>query len=639
MNTVSLSAVMIALIALAPVAGCGGDPQGPGDRSISVALTVIPSPALPGEPVRVVINANPNGVDVESFVVTTTGLVEGVETLLVYASGPVEMSSWWDLPWDPPEGTVEFHVEAEGGGVTGTAEALLEVKDELPPDISALRSLPENVATAGSGLSFQVGANDNAGIRKISWAWEGATAGVDSSVFEPVKEVARSIVISIPAAAALGDSIVMRAGAIDVAGNESVAEKTLRIGDTAEPTASVEVGPYSPFVPGDTALLTVHGSDDHSLAWVGYELEGPAGHRDSARVQGAEASHEFRLEVVPEWVGTSRIRPFARDEWENRGTPFLPQPDFAVVDAERDPIRIVDVGGSVHDLAYDPVRERVYVSLTSEQRIVAVSLADATVERTWDVPGYPRGLDLTRGGDTLAVGLSDLVNGQTLALIDLVGGGVSTTRFDFPPGESAGAYDLRVLSNGKLIAILHTEVWEFDLATNVSRQRTEVGTNGGQIPAPSPLAQSLARSHDREILLVYLGGSCCPFRAHLYEAARDVFTPAIDIPGEEYQASPSTDATGTRFLISRQLFDAGLSLLAELAPFGIETSSPTALTPDAGSAYIATRFGYVEVATADRGVIREAVLPGQPERLWVLPDDATMVAAWGTSLGMVNLAP
>src|SRR5438094_8636233 len=75
------------------------------------------------------------------------------------------------------------------------------------------------------------------------------------------------------------------------------------------------------FVPTDTLEISVTGSDETALAWIGYELGSPAGVRDSAAVSGTGAQHSFRVALRAEWAESRiSVSAIAQDAGGNRGT-------------------------------------------------------------------------------------------------------------------------------------------------------------------------------------------------------------------------------------------------------------------------------------------------------------------------------
>ena len=385
--------------------------------------------------------------------------------------------------------------------------------------------------------------------------------------------------------------------------------------------------------PGDPLRVTVHGKDDQSLAWIGYQLGPPANVRDSAAASGNTADAAFDRFVTVQWSGTVAVTVFARDAWGHLTETAL-RP-LRIGDFPTRPTRTLTLSGRLLDLAYDASRGRLYLSDGQAMQISVVELAPFGQSAPIMLPGRPGGLDLSTGADSLLIALRDSVY---MAVADLVRGTVDTVRLPVPSGGPPQWPDrLRVMGNGKVLVSLTFDgsgfngaLAEYDLTDGSALLRSDAG-KAGQLTEST----LLTRTQDREHLLLLIDGSCCPVEAQLYTGVSDGLSAPLPTVSRS-AASVSTDATGAHWLIGQTVFDAGLSAVRSFTPSAY-TFGPTALAPNGSTIYLGIEGGFLIVDTTD-GTVREEVRLGvTPERLVALPDGATVVAAAGPNVLLVDL--
>jgi hypothetical protein len=99
--------------------------------------------------------------------------------------------------------------------------------------------------------------------------------------------------------------------------------------DSVPPNVSVNINGPRVIAAGDSLHILVDGSDAFGLSWLGYQVSGPAGRRDSAKVTGFYNQTEFAIRAESAWVATpATVTLFARDVVGNVGT--LPLTGFTV---------------------------------------------------------------------------------------------------------------------------------------------------------------------------------------------------------------------------------------------------------------------------------------------------------------------
>src|SRR2546430_4871775 len=109
---------MLWLGAVGTIAGsaCSGDTAGPAP-GITVALSVQPALAEPGDTVRVPATAIPAGdVVVDVIRVTVSGLISRSDSVRSSGSGSQSFAQAYVLPFQPGNGAVSFVATARGGG-------------------------------------------------------------------------------------------------------------------------------------------------------------------------------------------------------------------------------------------------------------------------------------------------------------------------------------------------------------------------------------------------------------------------------------------------------------------------------------------------------------------------------------------
>jgi len=384
--------------------------------------------------------------------------------------------------------------------------------------------------------------------------------------------------------------------------------------DRLPPVVQAVVAPSgaAAFVPTDTLQISVTGSDETALAWIGYELGSPAGVRDSAAVSGTGAQHSFRVALRAEWAESRiSVSAIAQDAGGNRGTRL--QTPIEVINAVRRPMVGVRLPAQPYDVAYDAPRGRLYVSIPDSNRLVVVDLASRSLAPPILLWGRPWGLDLTPSGDSLVVALR---RGFSLALVNLLTGFVDTLALNMTGGLGEGPARVCVMKNRKVLYITDfdgfgygNDIRKFDLQTRAD----SVVFAGFGIDQYG----FIARDQRREYGIVLDNRS-----ASFYSAISNSFGSVLQTTGEHF---PSVAADSSlHWLVGNTLYDRDLNLIVNLHPPGYEYG-PTAFSPDGRTAFLAAYRSYFRVPVPS-AVGPRVFVPLTPQRLWYLADRDVVVA-------------
>jgi len=581
---------------------CSGDSAGLWP-SIAVSISVQPDPSLPGDTLRVAVTAVPSGGAVVDVIrLSAAGLVTAADSMHFSGDGPQSHTWTYALPYLPPSGDVAFSAAAQGGGVSAIDRDTVAVADLVPPELTALDATPI-VLVPTDTVTVTYSASDNAGLWWTVVRISGAFTATDSVDHAFAKQVSRAVRIPVPASATMGSTFTVNVIAADPAlHRDSAVSAPIQVNDLVPPSVNgVASGPEPvlTFVPNDTLRLAVNASDNYKLAWVGYRIGAPASLRDSVAVTTRNASQSFTV-LIPSsgWLGTQTVMGFARDSAGHLVQASLG--NATVVPGSRRPTFVFPLNGGIPDLVYDSARDVVYFSEPSLNRVRVFSLGTKSFAGPINLFSRPWGLDLTPGGDSLVVTLSQ---SKSLAIVNLQNRQVDTANLPLNPNGNPSLAYVRVMANRKAFVATPDDggvLWELDLGTLSRRVRTDAS-----VTAIVPMA----RAGDGSRLLVIGDNSCCPESGSLYLSATDTF--AISGPtADRYGPRVSADRSGSRFLVDESLFDGSLNLIQTFTSSTFTLGRSSALSPDGLSAYLAVDSGYVKVRTAD-GVVVDTVRTGQ----------------------------
>lgn len=290
------------------------------------------------------------------------------------------------------------------------------------------------------------------------------------------------------------------------------------------------------------------------------------------------------------------------------------------------------------DIAYDSKRNLLYLAEPSFAQIGVLSLASLQFQAPIATgPNRPTGLDLTVSQDSLVVSLPEA---RALGVIDLTRNTRAVTSVSLTIENFANRRPdiLRVMAGNRVIVALTFDgsgfggqVLEYNLATRTQRLRTEVGINQNVTELTR-----LARSTDRQRLLLLLDDSCCPLLGFIYDARTDQWSTGSGTVNYFFP-TVSANADGSRFLIGSSLFSGTLTFLQAFSPTGYG-NGPTALGMDGTTAFFAIDTGVLQVRLTDGSIARTLSTASAPTQLFVLPTGTAIVVLTATTVHVFRLS-
>ena len=288
------------------------------------------------------------------------------------------------------------------------------------------------------------------------------------------------------------------------------------------------------------------------------------------------------------------------------------------------------------DVAYDEKRNLLYLAEPGFSQIGVLSLASLEYgEPIPTGPSRPTGLDLSVSQDSLIVSLPEAkaIGVIHLATTTRVLDTVSVNVDDF---MNQRPDILRVMEGGKVVIAatfdgsgFGGQVLEYDLATQTQRAAV-VGINDGVTELTR-----LARSGNRQKLLLLIDDSCCPLVGFVYNAHADSWSSQIATV-DRFFPSVAATSDGARFLIRATLFSGTLVPLQTYSPNGY-TDGPTALSIDGTTGFFATADGVLALQLADGRTSRTMPTSGPPTQIFVLPTGKALVVLTATTVHVFRL--
>lgn len=617
-----------AAIAIAAAQACKDSPTQP-RIPVVVSLTVAPPTPGPGDLVLITATATPpSGQVLKDLRLEVSGATTFSDSVLAGSDGSVTLQR--QVPMPIAIGDVRILARATTRqGSSGSNETAIRLTDPTAPTWGQVATSPSTNVTPlepGDSLIVQLFVADDISLRYTVVRLTGAITLTDSVAYTGWTPYAQPItVIPIPSNAPIDGTVTVTAVAMDVGGNvitRNVGTFTIR--DLVAPIGSVTVSgarSNGAFFPGDTATLTVAATDNRALRAYGYAVSG-IGIRDSISASGTSAQREVRLPVMS--AGTYSVTVFAADSARNRTE--LVGAVLTVASRSRRPIMSVSLGGAL-DIAYEPKRNRIYVSQPDSAQIAVVA-ADA-VSRLASLPvtsGRPTGIDLTLGGDTLVVGLTGTLN---LGFISLNSGVMSTELVIFDTFLNRSPSGVRVAANNRVIfgvtfagSGYGGSIMEFDLDTR---------TLGRSVTTTEALP--MAVSGNRQRVYALIDDSCCPEAGLYYDATKGRFSATRGVINY-YFPGVATDYAGTRALFGNVLTDANLM---PITTFTSRSANPVALSLDGRYAFFGTDTGIDKVRASDNVTVESFAIGGRPTNLRMLLDGLTLVATTSSTLYVIDL--
>lgn len=591
-----------------------------------------PAFVAPGAQLAVFVTAiPPMGGTIDRVRLEVSGAASFVDSVRGTQTGNVVLRRSIAIPEDISAGEVIVNATAWSGSTTVRDTLRVTVADTAPPRIGTFLVQPAQALNPGDVVTVSLAASDDAGLRATVIRVSGAVTLTDSMAHGFARNVLRSARIVVPIDARLGTELTISAEAIDAGRARTVvsaAPQTVR--DTRNPfiTGTINgsrVG--TRFAPGDTLQVVLRASDNHLLEQVGYAIGSPAVVADTFDLRGTNAFERVLEFIIEEsWIGRHTITGWARDASGNQSSATLAT---ITVLPNAPPPDSVQLGAPVRDLAYDPVRNVVYVSQPSANRIGAVTLNDMVFDSVLEGLPLPHGIDVTPSGDTLLIAprLS-----RSLYIYDVVRRTRDSVLITDDTFLNRGLDNVRVMANGSaLISVTFSgsgfggTLASLDLATRVVRSRATVTE-----------ATPIARSMSRRRAAILIDDSCCPLSGHVYDATSDQLGPARGTVGY-YFPGISADSTGQRYLIGSTLFDGGLAAIRSYAILGRTPGYANALSPDGAHGFFATDNGVTMLRLSDGALETTFPLPGRPVKLLALPSGRALLAVVGQTMHVIWL--
>ena len=278
----------------------------------------------------------------------------------------------------------------------------------------------------------------------------------------------------------------------------------------------------------------------------------------------------------------------------------------------------------VADFVYDPKRNVVFLAQPALSQIGVLSLASLSFRSPISTaPEGPTGLDLSAGGDSLIVSLP---GAQALGIVRLNLSDAVRDTIRLTTGSSDLRPDqVRAMANGLLfVGLTFTgnglggTLLEYDLESQTQATRLDVGVAGVLSEATT-----LARSTDRERLVLVVGNICCPVSAQWYDAETDSWSDPVNTVS---QSLPTVSANhdGSRFLIGATVFSGSLDLVQAYTPTGY-SSGPTALGTDDATMFVGVGSDVVQIRLSTGGTVDTFGASQEVKRILALPDAKGLV--------------
>lgn len=314
-----------------------------------------------------------------------------------------------------------------------------------------------------------------------------------------------------------------------------------------------------PFDLADTIRIKVNARDNYGLRHFVWWVDDLAA--DSLEIE-AWTDTEFEIPVQSSWADAKSITFYVEDE-AGLHSPMVSHAIRMIPRLDR-PTRTRLLSGSFDRAVADEDGQTLY--LTSQDNLVA-AISLETMEELWrrEVPGSPRGIDISPDQSTLAVALSEA---DAVVLLDAAGGG--SARRSIALGNGFSAQAVSYVADGSILIAGDTVL----PIVRVSSEGAILDRSYG-LHRYSPPWDSF-RSHDYSRVF-FRGGGFCGF---VYDAASDSMAQCT---GDSlYGARPSVSLDGERVLGGPYLYDRDLrpSGLVEIPGLSYDEARLTALSGD-----------------------------------------------------------
>jgi hypothetical protein len=288
-----------------------------------------PADAVVSQGERVVLRVSAtDDLALASLSFTATGAASASGSQPVPGLAAAEAEFFVDVPAGAASGsslTLRGAATDSLGATAQSAPLVLAVADELAPAVTVISPAANSTVDAGATVNVNLRADDAGGVRELALEVSGAATMSELRSFTPPVTLATAAFsFAVPADAAGGAAISLRARATDASGRSGERVIALRVRDANPPAVSVVQQNGSVlFEPGKLLLLRVAASDDVGVVRVEVSVPGvPTQARNLTPAASTEQIFSFTAPAVA--LGQSlEVRAMALDTAAN-STPSAP---------------------------------------------------------------------------------------------------------------------------------------------------------------------------------------------------------------------------------------------------------------------------------------------------------------------------
>ena len=630
--------VCSAALVAAALLSCGDDPPtAPSPDSsgrLNVFLELNNAFIYPGQDLAMIVGVTPpEGQTVSAAKVILSGLFQDSLDLEVPGPGAFAYRVTLHTSNGPIEGTVNVLAVARLGTAADTARGAFQVIDDGPPTIKELfiHAGPE----PGDTMKVAVIAVDGAGITKMSYRVRGAVNATDSMTFTDVDEIAKTILIYVPPAVSLGESLTVDVVVYDSFGKTTSRTLGARVADLKPPTitANLSPGPYDSlawrapaYFVGDTVELTAQARDNFGLGWVGWRLrwyDMDAGRGDSVLVRDTVASVAWRVPVTGEMEGENRsIAFFARD---SSGSETVRVRNVQFVEGVRRAFQVLPFAPPAWNppagYVYSPERGFVLSLIIGD--VVGFS-ADPFRRLAGTVRLGTNGASLDLAPDGLTAWAVSVL-GPTLHQIQAGSASLSVVR-RFEVSVPYPVWGMRITSDNR--ALLSGAIGSAGDPGQVAF--VDLATGSVTLRQVAGFPRHVTSSTNGSLLVGFDGTG----RAMAYDVATDSFGSAhVVSPGV-----PSLTADGALVLIQNRLYDRSLQFLRNVGPSDYDGRS-SVISADGAYAYFCRWPGFHKVRVSDGTLVEKVFLPDFSPYVLELADRDRLLVIGMNAYALLDLSP
>ena len=271
--------------------------------SVTIASPVNNAVILPGQPLTVVVDAT-DDVGVTAVALVCAPTFAGCESRIVQpAARSTRQTFVVDIPatFQSTAGITLLATATDQAGNSIQLGRTVVVPDTVPPTLSSLATLSGSVQiVAGQTVALRAVVADNVGVTGIAFQTEGSVVSAGTApVIPPITSGPATFTVTIPASAANGSTVTVRARARDNGGNLSD-ERTivLTIGDAASPSTTILAPAAGAQVaPGQAVTFTVRVTDDTAVQRIAFTASGVVTASETRQVVPPVASLEASFTV------------------------------------------------------------------------------------------------------------------------------------------------------------------------------------------------------------------------------------------------------------------------------------------------------------------------------------------------------